>query len=126
MHVSPSRANNWKPVWEEVGNKAGVALLIRHRGHCELLWAVIPPLQVVLSSACSVASLGRCPSHYLPGHPHLRKDVLAAHLFGWGIPSTQQAGHVTVHSASSAKSPCGAQGGMTLPNKNHMSVKPIA
>jgi hypothetical protein len=98
--------------------KTGVALLIRHRGHCEPLWAVVPPLQVVLSSACSVASLGRFPSHYLPGRPHLRKGVLADHLFGWGIPSTRQAGHVTVHSASSVKSPCGAQGGMTLPNRN--------
>ena len=96
------------------------------RGHWSPLWAVIPPLQVVLSSACSVASLGRFPSHYLPGRPSLRQGVLAAHLFGWGIPSTQQAGHVTVHSASSAKSPCGVQGGMTLPNKGHVSAKPIA
>ena len=96
--------------------KTGVALLIQHRGHCEPLWAVIPPLQVVLSSACSVASLGRFPSHYLPGRPCLRKDVLADHLFGWGIPSTQQAGHVQVHSAPSAKSPLGAQGGVKLPN----------
>ena len=104
----PAEAQSWK--------KTGVALLIRHRGHCELLWAVVPPLQVVLSSACSVASLGRFPSHYLPGRPHLRGGVLADHLFGWGIPSTRQAGHATVHSASSVKSPCGAQGGMTLPN----------
>ena len=86
------------------------------RGHWSPLWAVIPPLQVVLSSACSVASLGRFPSHYLPGRPSLRQGVLAAHLFGWGIPSTRLAGHVTVHNASSAKSPCGAQGGVTLPN----------
>ena len=98
--------------------KTGVALLTRHRGHCEPLWAVIPPLQVVLSSACSVASLGRFPSHYLPGRLCLRPGVLADHLFGWGIPSTRQAGHVTVHSASSVKSPCGAQGGMTLPNED--------
>ena len=106
---------------QEISKKTGVALLIRHRGHCEPLWAVIPPLQVVLSSACSVASLGRFPSHYLPGHPHLRMGVLADHLFGWGIPSTRQAGHATVHSASSVKSPYGAQGGMTLPNENIMS-----
>ena len=100
----------------EKNTKTGVALLTRHRGHCEPLWAVVPPLQVVLSSACSVASLGRFPSHYLPGRPSLRQGVLAAHLFGWGIPSTRLAGHVTVHNASSAKSPCGAQGGVTLPN----------
>ena len=106
--------------------KTGVALLTRHRGHCEPLWAVIPPLQVVLSSACSVASLGRFPSHYLPGRPHLRMGVLADHLFGWGIPSTRQAGHATVHSASSVKSPCGAQGGMTLPNGDLRSAAQVA
>ena len=100
--------------------KTGVALLIRHRGHCEPLWAVIPPLQVVLSSACSVASLGRFPSHYLPGRLCLRPGVLAAHLFGWGIPSTRQAGHETVHSAPSSKSLFRAQGGMTLPDKKQV------
>ena len=104
----------------KAGKKTGVALLIRHRGHCELLWAVIPPLQVVLSSACSVASLGRFPSHYLPGRPCLRLGVLADHLFGWGIPSTRQAGHETIHSAPSVKSLCRAQGGMTLPNKQRL------
>ena len=116
MGALTTRAITCKRVWEGVGNKAGVALLIRHRGHCELLWAVVPPLQVVLSSACSVASLGRFPSHYLPGRPHLRRGVLADHLFGWGIPSTRQAGHAKVHSASSIKSPYRAQGDMTLPN----------
>ena len=111
----------WTPIFFSSGNtakkKTGVALLIRHRGHCEPLWAVVPPLQVVLSSACSVASLGRFPSHYLPGRPHLRMGVLADHLFGWGIPSTRQAGHAKVHSASSIKSPYRAQGDMTLPNR---------
>ena len=97
--------------------ETGVALLIRHRGHCEPLWAVVPPLQVVLSSACSVASLGRFPSHYLPGRLCLRPGVLADHPFGWGIPSTRQAGHETVHGAPSIKSPFRAQGGMTLPNR---------
>ena len=97
--------------------KTGVALLIRHRGHCEPLWAVVPPLQVELSSACSVASLGRFPSHYLPGRLCLRPGVLADHLFGWGIPSTRQAGRETVHNASSVKSLYRAQGGMTLPNE---------
>ena len=104
------------------GKKTGVALLIRHRGHCEPLWAVVPPLQVVLSSACSVASLGRFPSHYLPGRLCLRPGVLADHLFGWGIPSTRQAGHETVHNASSVKSLFRAQGGMTLPDKNKVLV----
>ena len=100
--------------------KTGVALLIRHRGHCEPLWAVVPPLQVVLSSACSVASLGRFPSHYLPGRLCLRPGVLADHLFGWGIPSTRQAGRETVHNASSVKSLYRAQGGMTLPNEKNL------
>ena len=113
----PGKAADPREKLHKTQKKTGVALLIRHRGHCELLWAVVPPLQVVLSSACSVASLGRFPSHYLPGRPRLRRGVLADHLFGWGIPSTRQAGHVTVHSASSVKSPCGAQGGMTLPNE---------
>ena len=107
----------------EKNTKTGVALLTRHRGHCEPLWAVVPPLQVELSSACSVASLGRFPSHYLPGRLCLRPGVLADHPFGWGIPSTRQAGHETVHSAPSIKSPFGAQGGMTLPNiKTHSSL----
>ena len=99
--------------------KTGVALLIRIRGHCEPLWAVVPPLQVELSSACSVASLGRFPSHYLPGRLCLRPGVLADHLFGWGIPSTRQAGRETVHNASSVKSLYRAQGGMTLPNEKN-------
>ena len=99
--------------------QAGVVPLVRCRGLCIPLWAVFPPLQVVFSSACSVASLGRFPSHYLPGRLCLRPGVLADHLFGWGIPSTRQAGHATVHSASSVKSPYGAQGGMTLPNEKY-------
>ena len=68
--------------------KAAVAPLIRCRGFCFPFWAVFPPLQVVLSSACSVASLSRFPSHYLPGHPHLREGALAAYLFCQGSPST--------------------------------------
>jgi len=71
--------------------------------------------QVVLSFACSVASLSLSPSHYLPGHPHLRRGVLADYLFGKGSPSTWFAGHTTVHGAPSAKPPYGAQGGITLP-----------
>ena len=50
-----------------------------------------PPLQVELSSACCVASLGQLSSHYLPGHLCLRPCVLGDHLFGWGVPSTRQA-----------------------------------
>ena len=95
--------------------KAGVVPLVRCRGLCIPLWAVFPPLQVVLSSACSVASLSRFPSHYLPGHPHLREGALAAYLFGQGSPSTWCTGRTAVHDTPSAKLPCGAQRGVTLP-----------
>ena len=121
--VCPVKSDTqFAPIGEHGQKKTGVALLIRHRGHCEPLWAVVPPLQVVLSSACSVASLGRFPSHYLPGRLCLRPGVLADHLFGWGIPSTRQAGHETVHNASSVKSLFRAQGGMTLPDKKKVLV----
>ena len=88
---------------------------IHCRSLCIPLWAVFPPLQVVLSSACSVASLSRFPSHYLPGHPHLREGALAAYLFGQGSPSTWCTGLTAVHDTPSAKLPCGAQRGVTLP-----------
>ena len=81
----------------------------RSRGHCIPLWAVFPPLQVVLSSACSVSSLSRFPSHYLPGHPHLREGALAAYLFGLGSPSTWLAGHTAVHDTPSATPPRGTE-----------------
>ena len=95
--------------------KAGVVPLVRCRGLCIPLWAVFPPLQVVLSSACSVASLSRFPSHYLPGHPHLREGALAAYLFGQGSPSTWGTGRIAAHDTTSAKPPCGAKRGTTLP-----------
>ena len=96
--------------------KAGVVPLVRCRGLCIPLWAVFPPLQVVLSSACSVASLSRFPSHYLPGHPHFREDALADYPFGKGNPSTCFAGHTAVRNNPSTKLPCGAQGDITLPS----------
>ena len=99
----------------EMHEKAGVVQLVHCRGFCIPLWAVFPPLQVVLSSACSVASLSRFPSHYLPGHPHLREGALAAYLFGWGSPSTWRTGRSVVHDSSSATLPHGAQRGVTLP-----------
>ena len=71
--------------------------------------------QVVLSFACSVASLSLSPSHYLPGRPRLRRGVLADYLFGKGSPSTWCAGRTTVHGAPSATPPFGAQRGITLP-----------
>ena len=70
--------------------------------------------QVVLSFACSVASLSLSPSRYLPGRPRLRRGVLADYLFGKGSPSTWCAGRTTVHGAPSATLPFGAQRGITL------------
>ena len=95
--------------------KTGVVSFPRDRGHCIPLWTVLPPLQVVLSYACSVASLGRCPSHYLPGHPHLRRDALADCLFGKGSPTTWRAGHKPLHDTPSVKPSFRAQKSMTLP-----------
>ena len=95
--------------------KAGVAPFRNCRGHCVPLWAVFPPLQVVLSSACSVTSLSRCPSRYLPGHPHLHEDALADYLFGKGSSSARRTGHTEIQDTPSAKPPSGAQGGITLP-----------
>ena len=82
--------------------KAGVVPFRGCRGHCVPLWAVSQPLQVVLSSACSVASLSRFPNRYLPGHPYLRGDAPADYLFGKGSPSTQHAGRTAAHGTPSA------------------------
>ena len=83
--VCPSFGQNGNREWRK---KAGVVLFLCCRGFCISLKAVFPPLQVVLSSACSVASLSRFPSHYLPGHLHLREGALADYPFGKGNPST--------------------------------------
>ena len=82
-----------------VRTKTHVALFCCCRGRCIPLWAVFPPLQVVFSSACSVASLSQCPNHYLPGHIHLHERALADFLFGWGNPSTWHAGYAVLHNA---------------------------
>ena len=89
--------------------------LPRCRGHCIPLWVAFQPLQVVLSFACSVTSLSRFPSHYLPGHPPLREDALAAHLFGLDSPSTWLAGRTTLHDTPSVTIPLGTQRGVDLP-----------
>ena len=48
---------------------------------------------IVLRFACSVASLSRCLSHYLPGCLDLHHGILAGYLLGWGSPSTRSAWH---------------------------------
>ena len=48
---------------------------------------------IVLRFACSVASLSRCLSHYLPGCLSLHYGILVGYLLGWGIPSAWSAWH---------------------------------
>ena len=90
--------------------------VLRCRGHCNPLWAVFPPLQVVLSFACSVASLSRCPSHYLPGHHHLRGGDLADYPFGRGNPSTWLAARTALRDTPSVIS--GGNREFEVPNIN--------
>ena len=97
-------------------NKTGVVPFLRCRGHCNPLWAVFPPLQVVLSFACSVASLSRCPSHYLPGHHHFRGGDLADYPFGWGSPSTWLAARTELRDTPSVIS--GGNREFEVPNTN--------
>ena len=94
---------------------------LRCRDLCLPLRAVFPPLQVVLSSACSVASLSRLPDYYLPGHPYLREGALADYPFGRGNPSTWCEGHTAVRDTPSPNLPFGAQRCMTLPKYNWKS-----
>ena len=96
--------------------KTGVVPFLRCRGHCNPLWAVFPPLQVVLSFACSVASLSRCPSHYLPGHHHFRGGDLADYPFGWGSPSTWLAARTALRDTPSVIS--GRNREFEVPNNN--------
>ena len=103
-------------------NKADVVPLIYCRGHCIPLWAVFPSLQVVLSFACSVASLSRFPSHYLPCQLQLPEAATADYLFDRGNPSTWCAGLTAVHGTSSTAPPFEAQRGTTLPRYyNHLA-----
>ena len=60
---------------------------------CLPLRLTIPPLRTLLSFACSVASLSRCPSHYPPGHQGLRQAALVECPLGQGEPSTRSEGH---------------------------------
>ena len=85
--------------------KAAGAQLIHRRGNRIPLWAVFQPLQVVLSFACSVASLSRSPSHYLPCHLQLPGGATADYLFGKGNPSTWCAGLTTVHCTPRSHTP---------------------
>ena len=65
---------------------------------------VSPPLKVVPSFACSVASLSRCPGHQLPGCHSLRRGILADYLLDRGGPSTCRAGHIVLQCTPSPNS----------------------
>ena len=97
--------DTWAERRERAKKLAGVVQLIHCRGHCIPLWAVFQPLQVVLSFACSVASLSRSPSHYLPCQLQLPEAATADYLFGKGNPSTWCAGLTTVHCTPRSHTP---------------------
>ena len=105
------RVRRWK-------KEARVVPFICCRGYCIPLLAIVPSLQVVLSFACSVASLSRFPSHYLPGHPHLREGDLAAYLFGRGNPSTWCAELTAIRETPTDTDPEGRQR-MTSPDERN-------
>ena len=126
--ASCSCRRRWRTQQQLVGankrrtKKAAGAQLIHRRGNRIPLWAVFQPLQVVLSFACSVASLSRFPSHYLPCQLQLPEAATADYLFDRGNPSTWCAGLTAVHGTSSTTPPFEAQRGTTLPRYyNHFA-----
>ena len=106
-------------------NKVTVACLAPSSGHCKAFSATIPPLQVALSFACSVASLSHSPSFQLPGWHRLHGGSLADYLLGWGRASTCTAGRAGLQCASMPKLPCGPQ---ELPPSNQVvaQLAPVA
>ena len=85
-------------------NKDRVVHLTPSRGHCTTFSSTIPPLQVALSFACSVASLSHSPSLQLPGWHGLHHGSLADYLLVWGRASTCLAGlaRTPVHAPAQA------------------------
>ena len=69
-------------------NKDNVVHLAPSRGQCMAFSSTIPPLQVALSCACSVASLSPPPSFQLPGWRSLHRYSLANYVIGWGKTSS--------------------------------------
>ena len=96
-------------VYHRCDNKDTVAHLAPSSGHCKAFSSTIPPLQVALSFACSVASLSHSPSFQLPGWHGLRHGSLADYLLGWGRTSTCIAGHTKLQYTSKSKHPYGLQ-----------------
>jgi len=58
---------------------------------------IVLSLPVVPSFACSVASLGLIPEHYLPADSNLHCHHLAAYWLDVGDPSTHHVGLVGFH-----------------------------
>ena len=86
-------------------NKDRVVCLTPSSGHRTAFSSTIPPLQVALSFACSVASLSHSPSLQLPGGHGLHHGHLADYLLGWGRTSTCSAGHTRTHARARAQDP---------------------
>ena len=102
-------------------NKGTVAHLVPGRGHCSAFSSTIPPLQVALSFACSVASLSHSPSLQLPGGHGLHHGHLADYLLGWGSTSTCTAGHTELQRTPITKAPKGYRN--TSTPKRHIQKK---
>ena len=83
-HARLPRAPDSPYVKGLAANKDTVAHLAPSRGHCKAFSSTIPPLQVALSFACSVASLSHSPSFQPPGWHRLHGGSLADYLLGWG------------------------------------------
>ena len=91
------------------GNKDTVVHLAPSRGHCMAFSSTIPPLQVALSFACSVASLSHSPSFQLPGWRGLHHGSLADYVLGWGRTSTCTTGHTELQCTLVSQFPFGRQ-----------------
>ena len=90
-------------------NKEAVVCLPPSSGHCMAFSSTIPPLQVALSFACSVASLSLSPSFQLPGWHSLHRGSLADYLLGWGRTSTCTTGHTELQHTPTPRTPDGLQ-----------------
>ena len=98
MRLRPHRNND---------NEVTVVHLAPSSGHCKAFSTTIPPLQVALSFACSVASLSHSPSLQLPGWHSLHRGSLADYLLGWGSTSTCTAGLTGLQHPPMTKLPAG-------------------
>ena len=89
------------------GNKDTVVHLAPSRGHCMAFSSTIPPLQVALSFACSVASLSHSLSFQLPGWRNVHCGSLAEYTLGWGRTSTCTMRHIEFQYITTSTFSCG-------------------